>query len=121
VAASLGHVLCIELLLGYGADVTMEMEITKSTPLHLAAKEGNANCTILLLDAGAKTETKNSSGQTAMHLATLAQSVATIDVLISAGARVNAEDNEEYTPLHAAVASARKNSELVETLIEVCK
>ncbi|EFN68830.1 Transient receptor potential channel pyrexia [Camponotus floridanus] len=77
---------------------------------------GYVHCSKLLLNAGAKPETRNSSDQTAMHLATLAQSSETIDVLISAGARVNAKDNEECTPLHVAVAG--KNNKLVKTLIE---
>ncbi|EFN71469.1 Transient receptor potential channel pyrexia, partial [Camponotus floridanus] len=91
---------------------------TKSTPLHLATNEGNVECTTLLLDAGARTDSKNSNGQTAMHLATLAQSVETIKELIKFGANVNAEDKKGRTPLHAAVSSARKSSELIKILIK---
>lgn len=93
----------------------------RSTPLHLAAEEGSAECTKLLLSAGAAYEAKNSRGQTAMHLAALALSVETLDVLISVGAKVNAEDDDGRTPMHAAVAKALRGCELVKTLIQVCR
>ncbi|GAB1866370.1 Transient receptor potential channel pyrexia [Camponotus japonicus] len=117
-AATLGNVHCIKLLLEYNADVTIQTANTKLTPLHLTAEKGNAECTRLLLNAGAKTETRNSSDQTAMHLATLAQSVETIDILIEAGAEVNAADNKGRIPLHNAVAKTLRGSEMVKTLIQ---
>jgi len=97
----------------------VQLGAARSTPLHLAAEEGSAECTKLLLSAGAAWDAKNSRGQTAMHLAALAQSVETLDVLISIGARVNVEDDDGRTPLHAAVAKASRSSELVKTLIQV--
>lgn len=121
VAAGLGNVHCTKLLLSHGADVRVQMGVARSTPLHLAAEEGSAECTRLLLNAGASWEARNSRGQTAMHLAALAQSVETMDVLISVGAMVDTEDNEGRTPLHAAVAKALRGSELIKTLIQVCK
>lgn len=120
-AASLGNVHCTKLLLSYGADVRVQLGTARSTPLHLAAEEGSAECARLLVNAGAACEAKNSRGQTPMHMATLAQSVETIDVLIKAGAEVNAADNDGRTPLHAAVAKALRCNELVRTLIQVCK
>lgn len=91
----------------------------RSTPLHLAAEEGSAECTRLLIDAGAMCEAKNSRGQTPIHLATLSQAPEAIDILISTGAKINVEDNDGRTPLHAAVAKATRGIELVKILIQV--
>ncbi|KAF7399198.1 hypothetical protein HZH68_007790 [Vespula germanica] len=118
VAASLGSVPCMKLLLSHGADVRVQLGTARSTPLHLAAEEGSAECTKLLVDAGASCEAKNFKGQTAMHLAALAQSLETLEVLINAGAKANVEDIDGRTPLHAAVAKSLRANELVKTLIQ---
>ncbi|XP_076392292.1 transient receptor potential channel pyrexia isoform X2 [Megachile rotundata] len=117
VAASLGSVTCMKLLLNYGADVRVQFSSMRSTPLHLAAEEGSAECTKLLLDAGAACEVKNSRGQTPMHLAALSQSAETLETLINFGAKVNTEDNDGRTPLHAAVAKVTRGIELAGALI----
>ena len=119
VAASLGSVDCVKLLLSHGADVRVQFSTARSTPLHLAAEEGSPECTQLLLEAGALPDAKNSRGQTALHLAALAQSGETLDILLASGASVNAEDDNGRTPLHAAVAKAVRGSELVRALIQV--
>ncbi|KAI4498472.1 hypothetical protein M0802_006407 [Mischocyttarus mexicanus] len=118
VAASLGSVPCMKLLLSYGADVRVQLGTARSTPIHLTAEEGSAECTKLLVDAGASCDAKNSKGQTAMHLAALAQSSETLEVLINAGAKVNVEDIDGRTPLHAAVAKSLRATELVKILIQ---
>ncbi|XP_043495104.1 transient receptor potential channel pyrexia-like [Polistes fuscatus] len=118
VAASLGSVPCMKLLLSYGADVRVQLGTARSTPIHLTAEEGSAECTKLLVNAGASCEAKNSKGQTAMHLAALAQSSETLEVLINAGATVNVEDIDGRTPLHAAVAKSLRATELVKILIQ---
>ncbi|XP_029048675.1 transient receptor potential channel pyrexia isoform X5 [Osmia bicornis bicornis] len=118
VAASLGSVTCMKLLLSYGADVRVQFSSMRSTPLHLAAEEGSAECTKLLLDAGAACEVKNARGQAPMHLAALSQSAETLETLINFGATVSTEDNDGRTPLHAAVAKVTRGIELVKILIQ---
>ncbi|XP_029048670.1 transient receptor potential channel pyrexia isoform X2 [Osmia bicornis bicornis] len=117
VAASLGSVTCMKLLLSYGADVRVQFSSMRSTPLHLAAEEGSAECTKLLLDAGAACEVKNARGQAPMHLAALSQSAETLETLINFGATVSTEDNDGRTPLHAAVAKVTRGIELAGALI----
>lgn len=109
----------MKLLLSYGADVRVQFSSMRSTPLHLAAEEGSAECTKLLLDAGAACEVKNARGQTPMHLAALSQSAETLETLINFGAKVSTEDNDGRTPLHAAVAKVTRGIELVKILIQV--
>lgn len=120
VAAGLGAVNSVTLLLSHGADVRVQCGAARSTPLHLAAEDGSPQCTKLLLDAGAPWDAKDSRGRTAMHLAALAQSGETLEHLIQAGANPNAEDNDGRTPLHTAVAKAARSTELVRMLIQVC-
>ena len=119
VAASLGSVDCVKLLLLFGADVRVQMGSARSTPLHLAAEEGSPECTKLLLDHHASYNAKNSRGQTPLHLATLSQSAETMEIIISKGANVNAEDSDGRTPLHSAVTKSIRGSELVKMLIQV--
>lgn len=119
VAASLGSVECVKLLLNHGADVRVQFGDARSTPLHLAADEGSAECTRLLIESGAPADAKNSRGQTALHLAALAQSAETLEILIAAKASINAEDDSGRTPLHAAVAKSVRGSEIVKILVNV--
>uniref|UniRef100_A0A0C9RWG5 Pyx_3 protein n=1 Tax=Fopius arisanus TaxID=64838 RepID=A0A0C9RWG5_9HYME len=119
VAASLGSIKSVELLLSHGADARVCLGSARSTPLHLVAEEGSSECARLLLQAGAPYEAKNSRGQTAMHLAALAQSSETLEVLIASGADPNAEDAEGRTPLHTAVAKSLRGSELIRILLQV--
>lgn len=118
VAASLGSVESVQLLLSYGADVRVKFGPSRSTPLHFAAEEGSPECTKLLLKAGADCNARNSRGQTALHLAALVQSSETLEALISAGGHVNAQDDDGRTPLHTAVAKSLRGSELVSMLIQ---
>ncbi|XP_034936938.1 uncharacterized protein [Chelonus insularis] len=118
VAASLGSVRSVVLLLNYGADVRVQFGQARSTPLHLAAEEGSSECTKHLLEAGAPIDARNSRGQTALHLAALAQSAETLETLIAAGANVNIEDDDGRTPLHTAVAKSFRSGELVRMLIQ---
>lgn len=120
-AASLGSATCVNLLLSFGADVRVQMGAARSTPLHLSAEEGSAECTKLLLDHQAAHDAKNSKGQTPLHLAALAQSAETMEILISREANVNEEDVDGRTPLHAAVAKSIRGCELVKMLIQVWK
>lgn len=106
-------------MLTYGADVRFQFGPMKSTPLHLAAEEGSAECTKLLLEAGAACEAQNARGQTPMHLAVLSQSIETLDILLNIGAKVNIEDNDGRIPLHAAVAKSARGIEMVKILLKV--
>src|ERR1051326_1481888 len=62
VAAILGDLECMEVLLAHGADTTLCKGPNRSQALHLAAEEGNALCIQALLKAGAHHDAKDLRG-----------------------------------------------------------
>lgn len=96
------------------------MGTMRSTPLHLAAEEGNVDCVELLVQAGGPLNAVNSRGQSALHLAALSQSTDTLKTLISHQVDINVVDNDGRSALHSAVAKATLNSEsAVRVLVQV--
>lgn len=49
-AASKGHIQCVQLLLRCGAQVNIHDSVTRRTPVHVAAAHGHEACLILLLE-----------------------------------------------------------------------
>ncbi|KAI1452843.1 ankyrin [Annulohypoxylon moriforme] len=83
-----------------------------SLPLHYAARSGNLDAVIVLLNQdGIQVDSRNQIGQTALHLATNANLVDTCSRLLKAGANINVKDNEGFTPLRLAIQ--RRFSEIM--------
>lgn len=59
--------------------------------LHLAANKGHVGVSELLVQSGAKLESKNCMGRTALHEASHSGHVAVVDLLLQKGARVDIE------------------------------
>lgn len=116
-AASLGSAEIIKILLEHGSAVRVQCGPDKSTALHLAAEDGNAESARLLLNAGACANATNNKLQTPLHLAALSQSTETLELLIKHGADPNARDISGRTPLHAAIGKVSRSSECVRLLI----
>ncbi|XP_067013103.2 transient receptor potential channel pyrexia isoform X1 [Anabrus simplex] len=118
-AADLGHVECLKILLNCeGIDVNVKTRDKQATALHLAAENGYSECVSLLLSKGADPAEKNSRGQTALHLAARAQSLECVEALLSVGGcDVNVLDNDLRTPLHSAVGKALQAYDVAELLI----
>lgn len=76
------------------------------TPLHMAARNGNLDCLILLLQNGAKVNTVTDHFLTPLHEAVCIfnrySGVACIELLLREGAKINAQNNKKNTPLHLA-------------------
>lgn len=106
----MGYCACAKLLLDHGADVRVAVGAARSTPLHLAAEDGNSDCVRLLLDAGADPNVASRRRQTPLHLAALAQSSSTLELLLQRGADSNSEDEDGRTPLHAAIVKVRAHN-----------
>jgi len=83
----------------------------KSTPLHVAIRQGHRDVAILLIERGADTETRGSNGQTALYVASPRGYTDVVLSLIDHGADLNAicQDHDEngfdlkWTPLHVAI------------------
>lgn len=82
------------------------------SPLQVAALHGCANCTRLLLQAGADVEKQlppsSHTGYRPLHLAAVKGSVEVIQLLASAGANVNGTDSAGCTPLFWAIRNGHE-------------
>jgi len=73
------------------------------TPLHLAAARCRLDVATLLLDKGAKIDSRAAGGTTPLHLAAQAGCEPVAALLISRGAKVNSQDDQGRTPLDRAL------------------
>lgn len=79
-----------------------------NTPLHNAARTGDAGCVANLLQADAKIALKNVNGSLPLHHACYCErpNLAVVKLLVEAGSDVNERDEQGCTPL---IIAAKKN------------
>ena len=94
----------VQALLAGGAAVDQAINSHHVTPLHYAAKRGNAQIIELLLKAGGSVSATDDDGRTPLHLSVWSNHVEATKALIAAHAPVEARDNRGYTPLIYASA-----------------
>ena len=75
--------------------------------LHEAARLGQTETVIALIDEGADILAKDDDGNTPLHLATSSGQTETVIALIDRGANVNTRDKDGNTPLHIATSSGQ--------------
>ncbi|UTC74617.1 ankyrin repeat domain-containing protein [Treponema sp. OMZ 792] len=93
-------------------------DISSSTAIQEAVYNGNIEAAILLLQAGADPNSRNSSGNTALHLVMPEASRSKLfSELITAGANPNLKDNYGETPLHIA-ARIGMNDDILDQLLK---
>lgn len=93
-------------------------DISSSTAMQEAVYNGNTEAAILLLQAGADPNSRNSSGNTALHLVMPEASRSKLfNELITAGANPNLKDNYGETPLHVA-ARIGMNDDILDQLLK---
>jgi len=93
-------------LIAAGASVARTCQLKgfrDATPLHLAARAGNAKAAEVLLSAGAGVTAKDGGGATALHWAVEGGHHLVVKVLLDAGADVAAKDSTGQSPLRRAV------------------
>lgn len=79
-------------------------EKCSTTPLFIAAWDGNSNALRLLLDQGNAINAKNINLETALHLAALQGHTDAVRLLVARKADLEAANLSEHTPLHEAAA-----------------
>uniref|UniRef100_A0A3Q3DBC8 Uveal autoantigen with coiled-coil domains and ankyrin repeats n=1 Tax=Hippocampus comes TaxID=109280 RepID=A0A3Q3DBC8_HIPCM len=95
-AATRGHLDCLNLILSHGADVTAT-DATKNA-LHLASRNGHSLCVQKLLQHNCPVGNVDLQGRTALHDA-MAGCSSSVKLLCDSGASVNASDFDGRTPL----------------------
>lgn len=101
-------------LLEQGADVNARVNEHEETPLILAAKFAGADMMRLLLEAGARVDTRDAWGRTSLFYAPITSEG--FGVLLRAGADVHARDEEGHTILMRSVSESASLAEVEELL-----
>lgn len=97
-AATRGHLDCLNLILNHSVDVTAT-DATGKNALHLAARNGQSLCVQKLLQHNCPVGNVDLQGRTALHDAVMAGCSSSVKLLCDSGASVNASDFDGRTPL----------------------
>ncbi|MBT8487875.1 MAG: ankyrin repeat domain-containing protein [Gemmatimonadetes bacterium] len=98
----------IEVLLYAGANTEATTRLGGYTPLHLAAREGNAAGIDALIEGGADHGAMTTTGVTALHYAAQSGKADAVEALVRRGAKVDTRTRaDEQTPLMWATAANR--------------
>ena len=98
-AAGTGNLGVIEQHVAADSDLNARESDGGSTPLIVAALFGQTEAARMLIENGAKLETKNNDGATALHVAAFFCHPETVALLLASGADVNARNIRGETPL----------------------
>ncbi len=116
IAASVGHSLCIEELVRWGADLNLQ-ESWGQTPLIITTLKGRIHAMKTLIHLGASTEPRDHHhGDTALHSACSSKDEESILILLDASADVLVANAAGHSSL--GVALTNKRYHLVPLLIE---
>ncbi|CAJ1049326.1 uveal autoantigen with coiled-coil domains and ankyrin repeats protein isoform X1 [Xyrichtys novacula] len=97
-AATRGHLECLNLILGHNVDITAT-DATGKNALHLASRNGHSLCVQKLLQHNCPVGNVDLQGRTALHDAVMAGCTSSVKLLCDSGVSVNASDFEGRTPL----------------------
>lgn len=105
VATIRGDLELVELLLSHGALPDGETHGDRPTPLMWAVRLGDAEILPVLLQAGARIDTRDRWGHTPLFYVRGRSANATLPLLLSAGASLTERASDGDTPLHRALRS----------------
>ncbi|XP_065123931.1 uveal autoantigen with coiled-coil domains and ankyrin repeats protein [Paramisgurnus dabryanus] len=114
-AATRGHLDCLNLILNHGVDVTAT-DATGKNALHLSARNGQSLCVQKLLQHNCPVGNVDLQGRTALHDAVMAGCSSSVKLLCDSGASVNAIDFDGRTPL--VLATQMCHPHICQLLIE---
>ncbi|XP_035508068.1 uveal autoantigen with coiled-coil domains and ankyrin repeats [Morone saxatilis] len=97
-AATRGHLDCLNLILGHSVDITAT-DATGKNALHLSSRNGHSLCVQKLLQHNCPVGNVDLQGRTALHDAVMAGCSSSVKLLCDSGASVNASDFDGRTPL----------------------
>ncbi|KAM4592458.1 uveal autoantigen with coiled-coil domains and ankyrin repeats isoform 2-T2 [Odontesthes bonariensis] len=97
-AATRGHLDCLNLILGHNVDITAS-DATGKNALHLASRNGHSLCVQKLLQHNCPVGNVDLQGRTALHDAVMAGCASSLKLLCDSGTSVNASDFDGRTPL----------------------
>ncbi|KAE8297542.1 Uveal autoantigen with coiled-coil domains and ankyrin repeats protein [Larimichthys crocea] len=97
-AATRGHLDCLNAILGHNVDVTAT-DATGKNALHLSSRNGHSLCVQKLLQHNCPVGNVDLQGRTALHDAVMAGCPSSVKLLCDSGASVNASDFDGRTPL----------------------
>ena len=106
----------VQLLIDHGADIGARDEPHGRTALHLAALMSVRDHVRVLLDNGAKVNTRSGRDETALTLAAFAGKAATVKLLLGRGADVSCADRSGWTALSHA-CDGQDKQEVVQLLL----
>lgn len=96
----------VELLIAAGADLNWHGNVTRSTPLHMAARRGTTELAAVLLRHGADLEKTDSKGQSPLRRAINCGHPKMVAFLLAEGANPEARDDQGRRALDAARSEA---------------
>ena len=102
VAAEVGHIQVVEILLSYGADKEMLSYVSERRPLHLAVQAGHIAMVRYLLDNGTDIAAPDGDSVQAIHVAAKYGSTGMVGFLLDRGAAIDSATCDEAQPLHVA-------------------
>mmetsp|Transcript_47937 Transcript_47937/g.95375 ORF Transcript_47937/g.95375 Transcript_47937/m.95375 type:complete len:232 (-) Transcript_47937:290-985(-) len=111
----------LQLLAKHMAMPGVKLDVTDrlgSTPLHYAAKFGQAKVAAILIQAGASMETRDAEGFLPLHAAASTGRVETLRLLVDARSDVRAVDKQGNSALHLAAARSWDNNQAGRLLLD---
>jgi hypothetical protein len=106
-AIETGNRQAVEQSLAAGANLKDRDAVRGWTPLYTGVFFGRETIVRLLLDKGAKVDTRNTDMGSPLHGAALMGRVSLIELLLEHGEEIDARDGKGSTPLHAAAFLGR--------------
>ena len=106
-AAENGDLGCLQQVLQqHGVTMLSQRDVDGSTPAHLAAKHGHAECLQFLLQSSVDATSADDSGHTPLHLASQEGRQEVVELLLHSGAPGDTTGTaKQRTPLHLAASN----------------
>jgi len=104
-AAEKGDLACLQQVAQQNASLLKQSDVDGSTPLHLCAKQGHAECVQLLLQHSMDATVQDDGGHTPLHLAAQEGHHSVVELLLLSSNSDATGSAKQRTPLHLAAAN----------------